>query len=212
MQALSDKFPENIRVHEALGDVLRREERYAEAADSYTAVIDRIDEATRGDWRSYYVRGIAYERIGDWDKAEADFRKSLELQPDQPLVLNYLGYSLVEMNMKIDEAKDMIERAVAGDPDNGFITDSLGWVLYRIGQYEDAVPHMERAVELMPSDPVINDHLGDVLWKVGRQTEAVFQWKRALSFEPEEEDAERIRRKLDVGLDVVLDEESAEAE
>ena len=113
--------------------VLRREERYAEAAESYTEVINRIEEATRSDWRSFYVRGIAYERVGEWDKAEADFRKSLELLPDQPLVLNYLGYSLVEKNLKIDEAKDMIERAVAGDPDNGFITDSLGWVLYKLG-------------------------------------------------------------------------------
>lgn len=209
---LADANAENPRVHEALGDVLRREERYGEAAESYTQVIDRIETPTRSDWRSYYVRGIAHERMDEWDKAEADFRKSLELLPDQPLVLNYLGYSLVEMNLKIDEAKDMIERAVAGDPDNGFITDSLGWVLYKLGQYEDAVPHMERAVELMPSDPVINDHLGDVLWKVDRKVEAVFQWRRALSFEPEEEEAERIRRKLDVGLDVVLEEEAAAAE
>lgn len=205
------KFPDNPRIHEALGDVLRREERYAEASESYTEVINRIETPTRGDWRTYYVRGITYERTDRWDQAEADFRKALELQPDQALVLNYLGYSLVELNMKIDEAKDMIERAVAGDPDNGFITDSLGWVLYRLGQFEDAVPHMERAVELMPTDPVINDHLGDVLWMVGRKNEAVFQWKRALSFEPEEDEAERIRRKLDVGLDVVLEEEAAEA-
>lgn len=208
LQSLTAKFSDDARTFEALGDALRREERYEEAAASYSQVIDRIQEATRGDWRSYYVRGIAYERTGEWDKAEADFRKALELQPEQPLVLNYLGYSLVELNLKIDEAKDMIERALAGDPDNGFITDSLGWVLYRTGQFEDAVPHMERAVELMPSDPVINDHLGDVLWKVGRKNEAVFQWKRALSFEPEEKDATRIRRKLDVGLDVVLEEEA----
>ena len=113
--------------------------------------------------------------------------------------------------MKIDEAREMIEEAVAGDPDNGYITDSLGWVLYKIGAYEEAVPHMERAVELLPSDPVINDHLGDVLWKVGRRNEAVFQWKRALSFaEPSDEaDPERIRRKIEVGLDVVLEDEQA---
>lgn len=212
LKALSEMVPDNLRVHEALGDVLRREERYGEAAESYSRVIDQIDEPVQSDWRSFYVRGIAYERTDQWEKAEADFRKALELQPDHPLVLNYLGYSLVEKNLKIDEARDMIERAVAGDPDNGFITDSLGWVLYKLGQFEDAVPHMERAVELLPADPVINDHLGDVFWKVGRKNEAVFQWKRALSFNPEEADAERIRRKLDVGLDVVLEDEATATE
>ena len=206
---LSQEFPQDAYIHMSLGDTFRREERYAEAATSYTNAIDLTGELSAADWRNFYVRGICYERTDQWDAAEADFRQALELQPDQPLVLNYLGYSLVEMNLKIDEARDMIERAVSGDPDNGYITDSLGWVLYRIGQYEDAVPHMERAVELLPSDPVINDHLGDVLWKVGRKTEAVFQWKRALSFEPDEEaDPDRIRRKLEVGLDVVLEEES----
>jgi Flp pilus assembly protein TadD len=159
------------------------------------------------------VRGISHERLDQWEQAEADFRKALELQPGQALVLNYLGYSLVEKNMKIDEARAMIEEAVAGDPDNGYITDSLGWVLYKIGKFEEAVPHMERAVELLPSDPVINDHLGDVLWKVGRRTEAVFQWKRALSFEDETDEADpvRIRRKIEVGLDVVLEEEASQA-
>ena len=155
------------------------------------------------------MRGITYERIDQWPDAEADFRRALELQPEQPLVLNYLGYTLVEKDLNIDEARDMIERAVAGDPDNGYITDSLGWVLYKIGEFEAAVPHMERAAELLPTDPIINDHLGDVYWSVGRKTEAVFQWKRALSFGPEEDEADRIRRKLDVGLDVVLADEGA---
>ena len=195
----------------SLGDLYRRSERFEDAAEAYTRAIDLIDAPSANDWRTFYVRGIAHERMGAWEKAEADFRQSLSLSPDQPLVLNYLGYSLVEMNLKIDEAKSMIERAVAGDPGNGYITDSLGWVLYKTGDYEAAVPHMERAAELLPNDPIINDHLGDVLWKVGRKTEAVFQWKRALSFEPEEDEAERIRRKLDVGLDVVLEEEAASA-
>jgi len=157
------------------------EERYQDAVESYSKAISLVEEEQPSDWRNYYVRGISYERLDQWENAEADFRKALELQPGQALVLNYLGYSLVEKNMKIDEAREMIEEAVAGDPDNGYITDSLGWVLYKIGAYEEAVPHMERAVELLPSDPVINDHLGDVLWKVGRRNEAVFQWKRALS-------------------------------
>ena len=209
LKALSNRLPEDDFVLVALGDLYRRGDRFEDAAGAYTRAIALIDTPTPADWRTYYVRGIAHERMGAWEKAEADFRQSLSLSPDQPLVLNYLGYSLVEMNLKIDEAKSMIERAVAGDPGNGYITDSLGWVLYKTGDYEAAVPHMERAAELLPNDPIINDHLGDVLWKVGRKTEAVFQWKRALSFEPEEDEAERIRRKLDVGLDVVLEEEAA---
>lgn len=210
--SLSEKFPEDAYIHVSLGDTYRREEMYAQGAESYTRALALKDEPDASDWRNFYVRGICYERLDQWDNAEADFRKALELAPEQPLVLNYLGYSLVEMNLKVDEARDMIERAVAGDPENGYITDSLGWVLYKIGKFEEAVPHMERAVELLPSDPVINDHLGDVLWMVGRKTEATFQWKRALSFEPDEEaNPDRIRRKLEVGLDVVLNEEAEAA-
>ena len=155
------------------------------------------------------MRGIAHERLKQWDKAEADLRRALELKPGQPQVLNYLGYSFVELRTNMDEALDMIVRAVKAQPNDGYITDSLGWVLYRMGRYQEAVPHMERAAELVPVDPIINDHLGDVYWAVGRKREARFQWNRALSFDPEEQDAERIRRKLAVGLDKVLEEEGA---
>ncbi|MEM6558130.1 MAG: tetratricopeptide repeat protein, partial [Pseudomonadota bacterium] len=149
-----------------------------------------------------------------WESAEADFRAALELNPEHPQVLNYLGYSLVEKQIKLDEALSMIERAVERQPDSGYIVDSLGWVLYRLGRYEEAIGHMERAAELMPVDPVVNDHLGDVLWAVGRTTEARFQWRRALSFinddtQLQDIDPDRIRRKLEVGLDVVLVEEGA---
>ena len=211
MSAITEEWPDDGYALISLGDLYRYEERFEEATATYTQALGLVERPRPGDWRTHYVRGISYERTDNWEAAEADFRKALELRPDQPLVLNYLGYSLVEMDMKIDEARDMIERAVAGDPDNGYITDSLGWVLYKIGEYDAAVPHMERAAELLPSDPIINDHLGDVYWTVGRKTEAVFQWKRALSFGPEEAEADRIRRKLDVGLDVVRAEE-AEAE
>lgn len=206
LRELAALFPEDRFVHVALGDMLRHEEEYTQSAESYSEAIKLIDTATTSDWRTFYVRGIAYERMDEWDKAEADFRRSLELSPDQPLVLNYLGYSLVEKQIKIDEARDMIERAVAARPNDGYITDSLGWVLYRLGKFEEAVPHMERAAELLPTDPIINDHLGDVFWKVGREREAVFQWRRALSFDPEPEEAEKIRLKLDIGLDAALDQ------
>jgi tetratricopeptide (TPR) repeat protein len=210
LTALAASHPERIEVHSALGDALRMAERFPEAAEAYGRAIDRIDTAREAHWVLFYTRGIASERAGDWPAAEADFRKALELAPGQPLVLNYLGYSMVEKQENLDEALGMIEQAVRGQPDDGYITDSLGWVLYRLGRYDEAVPHMLRAVELTPDDPVINDHLGDVLWKVGRKREAEFQWRRALSFGPADDlDMERIRRKLDVGLDQVLTAEQA---
>ena len=205
LTALSQSAQDRIEVDSALGDALRIAERFPESAQAYTRAIDKVETPREAHWVLYYTRGIASERAGDWEGAEADFRKALELRPDQPLVLNYLGYSMVEKQENLDEALGMIEAAVKGQPDDGYITDSLGWVLYRLGRYEEAVPHMLRAVELTPEDPVINDHLGDVLWKVGRKREAEFQWRRALSFGPAEDlDMDRVRKKLDVGLDAVL--------
>jgi tetratricopeptide (TPR) repeat protein len=215
LQSLAAEKPDLPSVHVALADLQRREENYAAAVDSYNTAIDLAERVSAANWFLHYARGISHERLKQWDQAEADFRRALELNPDQPQVLNYLGYSLVERREKLDEALDMIERAVAARPDSGYIVDSLGWVLFRLGRYDEAVEHMERAVELMPVDPVVNDHLGDVYWAVGRAREAEFQWKRALSFvDPEdtdgEADPERIRRKLEVGLDTVLSEEGAD--
>lgn len=202
-------------VHSTLGDLLRGREDWAGAIAAYDRAIERVPEDNRMRWVLYYSRGIAYERSGDMAASEVDFRAALAVNPEQPQVLNYLGYSLVEQQRNLDEALDMIERAVAASPDSGYIVDSLGWVLYRLGRYEEAVDQMERAVELLAVDPVINDHLGDVYWAVGRKREAEFQWRRAISFvDPEdtdgEADPERMRRKLEVGLDAVLDEEGAE--
>lgn len=201
-------------VHVAAGDLNRQLEDYAKAVAAYDRALDLYAEREADQWFVHYARAISHERMGVWDKAEQDFRRALELNPGQPQVLNYLGYSLVEKQIKLDEALDMIERAVAAQPNSGYIVDSLGWVLYRLGRYDEAVQHMERAAELMPVDPVVNDHLGDVLWAVGRKVEAEFQWKRALSFVDLENpspdiDPDRIRRKLEVGLDQVLEEEGA---
>ncbi|XDA99314.1 tetratricopeptide repeat protein [Sulfitobacter sp. LCG007] len=198
-------------VQSSLGDLQRQQDHFADAVKSYDRAIELSGE-DQAAWFLYYARGISHERMGAWDKAEADFRTALKFSPDQPQVLNYLGYSMVEKQEKLDEALGMIERAVAGSPDSGYIIDSLGWALYRLGRYEEAVPHMERAVELMAVDPVVNDHLGDVYWAVGRKREAEFQWQRALSFvdageTDQDVDPARIRRKLDVGLDQVLADE-----
>ena len=198
-------------VHNTLGDVFRQQQDYARAAEAYDKALSMMTDPSDGKWFTLYARGITNERLGDWPAAEADFRAALELNPDQPQVLNYLGYSLVEKRIKLDEALGMIERAVEARPDSGYIVDSLGWVLYRLGRFDEAVDPMERAAALMPVDPIVNDHLGDVYWKVGRKTEARFQWHRALSFIDEdsapEADPDRIRQKLDVGLDAVLEAE-----
>ncbi|MEM1386064.1 MAG: tetratricopeptide repeat protein [Pseudomonadota bacterium] len=210
MEQLARLDPSNAAVHVTLGDTLRGLERYDEATMAYDDALDLFPEPERPQWLLFFARGITHEREGRWDMAEADFRKALELNPGQPQVLNYLGYSFVEMETNLDEALAMIEEAVAAEPNSGYIVDSLGWVQFRLGRYEEAVINLERAAELMAVDPIVNDHLGDAYWAVGRTIEAEFQWKRALSFEPEEEDAARIRRKLEIGLDAVLEEEGAE--
>jgi tetratricopeptide (TPR) repeat protein len=198
-----------IDVHRQLGDLLRREDKFEAATVAYDAAIALLGpNPPRREWALFYARGIGHERQNRWDLAEADFNRALELEPDQPMVLNYMGYSLLEMNRDLDKALSMIERAVAAEPDSGYILDSLAWAYFRLGRYAEALEPMERASILEPVDPVVTDHLGDVYWAVGRKLEAQFQWRRALSFEPEEEaDADRIRRKLVVGLDAVLAEE-----
>ena len=210
LQGFVADTPDSVMAFSTLGDMLRREERFEEAADAYSRAIDLIDELEERHWVLLYTRAIALERMGDWDRAEPEFRRVLEFVPDEPQVLNYLGYSLVEQQRNLDEALEMIERAVEGEPGSGYIVDSLGWALFRMGKYDDAVPVMERAVELMPNDAILNDHLGDVYWAVGRHREARFQWSRAISFAPHPDlDLDRVRRKLDVGLDIVLEEEGA---
>ena len=210
LRAMIDERPERIDAASALGDVFRRDERYEDAAEAYDAAVRRIANVENQHWRLFYVRGIAYERVGEWPKAEADFLRALELEPDQPLVLNYLGYSWVEQGRNLDEAKTMIEKAVELRPDDGYIVDSLGWVAYMLGDFEEAARQLELAVELVPGDPIINDHLGDAYWQVGRLNEARFQWHRVLTLEPEDELADQVRRKLAGGLSAGAEADEAE--
>lgn len=212
LTTLARREPGGIDVQLALGDLMRRLERFAEGAVAYDKAIKLMSAQGRENWVLFYERGICFERSDQWGLAIKDFRKALELEPDHPLVLNYLGYSWLDRGENLEEALEMVRKAVEQRPEDGYIVDSLGWGYYLTGDYENAVIQLEKAVEFRPVDPVINDHLGDALWKVGRKLEAKFQWKRALSFEPEEKDLHRIVRKLKVGLDEVLKEESAEAE
>jgi tetratricopeptide (TPR) repeat protein len=206
LEALMQKRPDDVEVITALGNVLRARKRYAEAAEVYTKAVEKIGEPDKSNWTLFYFRGTAYERAKQWPKAEADLKKALELIPEnQPngrsQVLNYLGYSWVDMGMNIDEAFKLLQRAVDLNPRDGMIIDSLGWAYYRLGRYDDAVRELEKAVELKPGDPVVNDHLGDAYWKVGRKLEARFQWQHAKDSNPEPEDLEKIKVKLEKGIE-----------
>lgn len=203
LRRMAAATPASPRAQLTLADMYRQGERWVDSAREYTAALERIPRLEPRHWTILFGRGVAYERSKQWDKAEADMLKALELQPDQPLVLNYLGYIWVDMNRHIERATKMIERAVAIRPNDGAIVDSLGWALYRQGRYQDAVVQLERAVELKGGDAVITDHLGDAYWRVERLEEARFQWRRALGLNPEQDLALQIQRKLDQGLDPV---------
>lgn len=209
LQNLTRAFPDKPMGHISLGNALRFEGRFDAANASYSRAIDLMSNRDPRLWFVHYMRAVCSHQLDKWPEAEADFRQALNYNPGQPQVLNYLGYSLVERGEKLDEALEMIERAVAEEPDNGAIVDSLGWAFFVLGRIEESVMPMERAAELEPLDPVINDHLGDVYWSVGRFLEARFQWNRALSFDPDAGLADRIRRKLDIGLEAVMEEEAA---
>ena len=182
-----------------LGDVLRGDDQFAKAVTAYDQAVARIGTLARHHWGLLYARGISLERSDNWERAEADFLKALGFEPNQPYVLNYLGYSWVDKGLNLEKAQKMIRKAVELRPIDGYIVDSLGWVLYRLGDYEAAARELERAVELRAEDPIINDHLGDAYWRVGRRLEARFQWRRALSLDPEKDMIDGIRAKVENG-------------
>ena len=201
LKGVISEDPKDLEAIMALGNIERGKKKFADCAQTYTQGIDV--QAAQGDkpnWVSFYFRGICQERSKQWAKAEADMRKALALQPEQPHVLNYLGYSWIDQGINLDEAMKMIKRAVDQRPDDGYIVDSLGWAYFRIGNYEEAVKTLERAIDLKPEDPTINDHLGDAYWRVGRTLEAKFQWQHAKDLKPEAEELPKIEAKMENGL------------
>jgi tetratricopeptide (TPR) repeat protein len=206
LKSVTAEDPKDLEAIMALGNIERGRKKFADCVVTYSQGVDalpKIDDKAAEDKANavyYYYRGICEERSKQWSKAEADMRKALELQPEQPHVLNYLGYSWIDQGINLDEAMKMIKRAVDQRPDDGYIVDSLGWAYYRIGNYEDAVKNLERAIDLKPEDPTINDHLGDAYWRVGRTLEAKFQWSHARDLKPEPEDLPKIEAKIANGL------------
>lgn len=180
-----------------LSDLLRANEQYPEAIELLNGL---IADAKTPDWQLYYARGQAYERSGDWKRAEADLSQALKLRPDEPELLNYLGYAWIDRGERLDEAMGMVEKAVAANPRSGAIVDSLGWAHYRLGDYKKAVEVLEQAVELEAGDPEINNHLGDAYWMVGRKDEAGFQWRRVLTLKPDDKIKADAEKKLANGL------------
>ena len=201
LKTVTTEDPKDLEAIMALGNIERGRKKFADCAETYSLGIDALPPNNdKANSVYYYYRGICEERSKQWSKAEADMRKALELQPEQPHVLNYLGYSWIDQGINLDEGMKMIKRAVEQRPDDGYIVDSLGWAYYRIGNYEDAVKHLERAIDLKPEDPTINDHLGDAYWRIGRTLEAKFQWAHARDLKPEPEELPKIEAKIENGL------------
>ncbi|HZD91724.1 MAG TPA: tetratricopeptide repeat protein [Pseudolabrys sp.] len=200
LEGVLKKDPHDVEAIMALGNVLRGHKEFAKCADVYSKAIDTLKSPDKSNWVMFYFRGICYERSNQWPKAEADLQQALKLYPDQPHVLNYLGYSWIDKGIHLDEGMAMIKKAVQQRPDDGYIVDSLGWAYYKLGKYDEAVKQLQHAIELKPEDPTINDHLGDALWRVGRKLEARFQWVHARDMKPDPEELAKIEAKLKNGL------------
>lgn len=198
-EALAEN-PDTRAFRQARADLLRENSQFEEAITEYSWLIDRIKQTTSGDWYLYFARGVALDELDKWDAAEIDMRKALALQPDEPTILNYLGYSWIDRGKNQSEATEMIEKALKARPDDGYINDSLGWVYFLQGNFDDAINYLELAVSLEPTDHVINDHLGDAYWRAGRRVEARYQWRQVLESQPEAALAEMLREKLQNGL------------
>ena len=211
LQRLVSERPDDEDALLALGNLQRGEKKYADATGTYTRALANSKKPEKAEWPTYYFRGICYERDKQWDKAVADFRKALVLFPDQPLVLNYLGYSWVDRGENLDEAFKMLHKAVELRPSDGYIVDSLGWGYYKLGKYDEAVKELERAIDLKPGDPTINEHLGDAYWRTGRKLEAHFQWNHARDLGPEPDDKKKILEKIENGLPADKTPEAADA-
>ena len=182
-------------------EFLKRNEKFDEAIKYYSKLIQSVDkthplypEITDG-------RGVAYERLGEWDNAEKDLLASLKADPNQAYVINYLAYSWIEKGIKIEKSLKMLEKANNLKSNDPYIIDSLGWALFKLKKYEKSKTYLQMAVQLMPADPIVNDHFGDVLWKYGNKIQARYYWNYVLNLdETEDELKNQVRNKLILGL------------
>ena len=196
LHRLAASYPDRPDPLIALGDIFSDAKHFTQAIDCYDQAIAMIRHPKPLDWVIFYARGAAEERAHLWPRAEADMNRALELQPDQPFVLNFLGFSLADRNKDLPLAHDMIARALTARPNDGAIIDSMGWVLLRQGDTSGALRLLEKAAEMEPEDPSITGHLGDAYWSAGRRLEAEDQWRRALVLNPDPDDQARIEARL----------------
>ena len=196
LKKLSESYPNRPEPFTQLGDTLADQKQFSDAVGAYDQAIALLRHPTASDWGVFYARGSVLERMHEWPRAQADMNRALELSPDQPYVLNFLGYSLADRNQDLPLAQEMIQKALAAKPNDGAIVDSLGWVKLRQGDTKEALRLLEKAAELEPEDPSITGHLGDAYWDAGRHVEAEDQWRRALVLKPEPEDEARIEARL----------------
>ncbi len=203
LQALVNAYPDRPEPAQALGDVLSDAKRYPEAVAAFDKALDdrrRLDGAGAGlsgsDWQLLFSRAVAFDRQDHWPQAKADLQQALALSPEEPFVLNYLGYSMVERHQDLRQARSLIQRALDSRPDDGSIRDSLGWAMLRENDVPGAIRTLEQAAEQIPEDPTVNYHLGSAYWAAGRKIEAEDQWRWALVLHPEPDDAARIRDAL----------------
>jgi tetratricopeptide (TPR) repeat protein len=200
LKTVLTKEPKNIEAWTSLGNIYRVSSDNPNAVDAYTAAINLLPATGTTNWQLYYNRGISFDHLKSFEKSEADFRKALAMAPDEPSILNYLGYSLIDRGQKLDEAIAMVKKAVDLRPNDGYIVDSLGWAYYTMGDYDQATSYLEHAVDLNSADPTIAEHLGDAYWHVGRKIEAGFQYQHAKDNHPEPADLARIEGKIKNGL------------
>jgi tetratricopeptide (TPR) repeat protein len=200
LRQLAEAKPGDAETWITLGDSYRDANRYDDAIDAYTKAEKANGTPAKKDWPLFYARAMAEDKAHQPDKAEADLSTALKLSPEQPELLNYLGYTWVDQNKRIPEALTMLEKARTLRPYDGYIVDSVGWAYYRLGRYDDAAQTLEAAVLLVPGDATINDHFGDALWKAGRKMEARFQWNHALTFSEDDSEKASIEHKLKSGL------------
>ncbi|HEX5280772.1 MAG TPA: tetratricopeptide repeat protein [Micropepsaceae bacterium] len=203
LKALSASQPQESDVWTALGDLFRSSDQYKEAAAAYDKAIAGIPPGDRRLTGLYYARGVSFEHSDRWPDAERDFQAALKINPDRADVLNYLGFSWIEKGQHLDQALQMLEKARALRPMDGFIADSVGWAYFRLGRFQDAVHTLEEAVQLAPGAADVNDHLGDAYWRVGRKVDARYQWNHALAMQPDAGEKPILERKLQFGLDAV---------
>ena len=198
LKSLSQSYPNNWEIKLLLADKFRSLEKYQESIDLYSSVIDNnlIDNKLP----VLYSRGIAYERLNKWSEAEKDLKEALLINPNDPYILNYLGYSWLDRNINLEDALKLLEKAVELEPNDGYIIDSLGWAFYLTGVFDKSIFYLEKAVSIMPNDATLNDHLGDAYWKYGRKKEAISQWERVLIIDPNFKNKEKIKNKINMGI------------